>query len=153
MRFAPLPFSSPPAGPEQREEAVMSSAVQSLNEVTRGTVDFYRQAIQLLQEAQVPFLVGGAYAFERYTSIARHTKDLDVFIRPDDCPRFLKSFADAGYYTELTFSHWLAKAYRDDDFIDAIFSSGNALATVDDGWFAHAVESEVFGEPVLLCPA
>jgi len=114
---------------------------------------FYHEALAVLQASGTPFLVGGAYALVYYTGIARHTKDLDVFIRPDDCPRFLKTFADAGYYTELTFSHWLAKAYRDDDFIDAIFSSGNALATVDDGWFAHAVESEVFGEPVLLCPA
>src|SRR5256885_9825468 len=96
---------------------------------------FYLAALHSLRRSGIDFLVGGAYALERYTGIARHTKDLDVFIRPDDCPRFLKTFADAGYYTELTFSHWLAKAYRDDDFIDAIFSSGNALATVDDGWF------------------
>ena len=32
----------------------------------------------------MPFLVGGAYAFERYTGIARHTKDFDLFIHPRD---------------------------------------------------------------------
>ena len=29
----------------------------------------------------MPFLVGGAYAFARYTGIERHTKDFDVFVR------------------------------------------------------------------------
>src|SRR5205085_362129 len=39
-----------------------------------------------------------------------------------------------------------------DSFIDIIFSSGNGLATVDEGWFSYAVKADVFGEPVLLCP-
>ena len=30
---------------------------------------------------EVPFLVGGAYAFAHYTGIVRHTKDLDLFVR------------------------------------------------------------------------
>ena len=34
-----------------------------------------------------------------------------------------------------------------------IYSSGNAVAEVDDDWFAHAVDEEVLGVPVKLCPA
>jgi hypothetical protein len=33
-----------------------------------------------------------------------------------------------------------------------IFSSGNGVARVDDGWFVHAVEGRVFDTVVLLCP-
>ena len=33
-----------------------------------------------------------------------------------------------------------------------IFNSGNALGEVDEGWFDHAVEAEVLGIPVKLCP-
>ena len=40
-----------------------------------------------------PFLVGGAYAFARYTGIERHTKDFDVFVRPRDFDRALDAFA------------------------------------------------------------
>ena len=36
-----------------------------------------------------PFLVGGAYAFARYTGIERFTKDFDVFVRPEDLDRLL----------------------------------------------------------------
>jgi len=32
-------------------------------------------------------MVGGAYAFARYTGIVRHTKDFDVFLRPADRDR------------------------------------------------------------------
>jgi hypothetical protein len=117
------------------------------------TCAFYREAMRILQEAGVPFLVGGAYALHRYADIERHTKDMDVFVRPDDCRVALNALAAAGCRTELTFPHWLGKAHRDDDFIDVIFSSGNGLANVDDQWFEHAVAGEVLGVAARLVPA
>jgi hypothetical protein len=109
--------------------------------------------MRALDEAGVPFLVGGAYALHRYAGIERHTKDFDVFVRPGDCRRALGALAAMGCRTELAFPHWLGKAYRDGDFIDVIFSSGNALAPVDDAWFEHAVTAEVLGGPARLVPA
>lgn len=101
----------------------------------------------------MPFLVGGAYAFERYTGIARHTKDLDVFIREPDCEAALAALTADGCHGEVPFPHWLAKAYCGDHFVDLIFSSGNGLAPVDDAWFEHAVDETVLGIPVKLVPA
>lgn len=92
------------------------------------TADFYRSALRALVDAGVPFLVGGAYSLERYVGIARHTKDFDLFVRPRDCERALDALQAMGCATDLTFSHWLGKAFRGDDFIDVIFSSGNGLA-------------------------
>jgi hypothetical protein len=114
---------------------------------------FYRHAIQALREARLPFLIGGAYALAFYTGIIRHTKDLDVFVRPEDAARTLDHLATMGCRTELTFSHWLGKAYWGDDFVDVIFSSGNGIVRVDDAWFAHAPSGDVLGETVRLCPA
>jgi hypothetical protein len=105
-----------------------------------------------LRTAGVPALVGGAFALERYTEIARDTKDLDVFVRPADCQRALDVFAAAGYQTELTFPHWLGKVLAGDQVVDVIFSSGNGIAEVDDLWFEHGVEAEMLGVPVKLCP-
>src|SRR5690349_35967 len=102
------------------------------------TLEFYRAAQALLQKAGIPFLVGGAFALEFYTGIWRATKDFDVFVRGDDCPRILELFAAKGYRTETPFPHWLAKVHRQDDFVDVIFSSGNGVARVDDEWFEHA---------------
>jgi hypothetical protein len=110
----------------------------------------YRKALGRMLESGVPFLVGGAYAYARYTGIERYTKDFDVFVRPDDVDRLLAVLAGAGLRTERTFKHWLAKAYGGDDFLDLIYSSGNGVARVDDDWFRHGVEGQVLGYDVRL---
>jgi hypothetical protein len=117
-----------------------------------GTRAFYSEALRTLNESGVPFLVGGAYAFERYTGIARHTKDLDVFVRPADARRILDVLAGAGYHVELTYPHWLGKAFCSGDFVDVIFGAGNGVALVDDGWFDHAVDAVLFDQAVRLSP-
>ena len=47
----------------------------------RATVEFYLQAMKILDRSGVPYLVGGAYALACYTGIVRHTKDFDTFMR------------------------------------------------------------------------
>ena len=113
---------------------------------------FYCRSLRTLVDAQIPFLVGGAYAYERYTGIARHTKDFDVFLRRRDARRALAALAAAGYQTELTFPHWLGKAFSGEYFVDIIYGAGNGVANVDDLWFRHAVEETVFDVAVNLVP-
>ena len=117
------------------------------------SIRFYREALAILTEAGVPHLVGGAYAYARYTGIERHTKDFDIFIRKEDFERAAQAFEAAGYRSELTFPHWLGKAFKGDDFVDLIYSAGNGVAAVDDRWFEHAVKDQVFGVDTLLIPA
>lgn len=124
----------------------------SLRPAERCTQEFYCAVLRALACAEVPFLVGGTYAVERYTGVARPTKDLDLFVHPRDCDRALAVLADAGYQTEMAFSHWLGKVKCGEDVIDLIFSSGNGVAEVDDAWFEHAERGEVLGMPVLVCP-
>lgn len=131
--------------------------MQQLNEQAQSTLDeptraFYCESLRILIDAGVQFLVGGAYAFQHYTGIERHTKDFDIFVRPEDCERTLQLLAGAGCDTELTFPHWLGKAYNGDAFVDVIFSSGNGVARVDDDWFARSVEATVLDIPARLCP-
>jgi hypothetical protein len=117
------------------------------------TQAYYRHAMRVMNEAGVEFLVGGAYAFARYTGIVRHTKDFDVFLREGDLDKALAALSRAGFRTERTFPHWLAKAWRADDFVDLIYSSGNGIAVVDELWFQHATAGEVLGVPCRLIPA
>ena len=120
---------------------------------TPEKAELYRNALDMLNRSGVPYMVGGTYAFQYYAGIARSTKDFDIFVRPRDVPRVLDVLTRSGFKTEMAFSHWLAKAYHADKFIDVIFSSGNAVAEVDDEWFAHAVDEQVLGASVRLCPA
>ncbi len=114
--------------------------------------DFFRRALTALASAGVPFLIGGAYALERYTGVCRDTKDIDVFIKRRDCGQTLGVLANTGFEIELTDANWLAKAFDGDYYLDIIFNSGNGLCPVDEGWFEHATADEVLGLPVKLCP-
>lgn len=121
--------------------------------LAESSIRFYRHALAILKDAEIPHLVGGAYAFARYTGIERHTKDFDVFIKEEDFGRAAWAFQKAGYRSELTFPHWIGKAFHNEDFVDLIFSAGNGVAVVDDRWFEHAVKDRVFGVDVELIPA
>jgi hypothetical protein len=123
-----------------------------LDELDPTISAFYREAITTLQQAGLPFLVGGAYALQHYTGVTRHTKDFDVFVLPKDCPAVLRVFGAKGYATDLTFPHWLGKVYSPEAFLDVIFSSGNGLVEVDAAWFDHAPLGMVMGYPVRLAP-
>lgn len=133
--------------------ATLTATSKMTDMLSEETIEFYRQAMRVFDESGVPFLVGGAYAFARYTGIERHTKDFDVFVKPEDFDRALEALGGQGWKTERTFEHWLGKAYNGEDFVDVIFSSGNGVARVDDLWFEHAVEGRVLDRPVLLVPA
>ncbi len=117
-----------------------------------ATLTFYKTALHALAAAGVPFMVGGGFAFSRYTGIARYTKDLDVFVRPQDSEWALGTIATTGYRTEMIAPHWLGKAFCDQAFIDIMFSSGNGVAVVDDEWLEHARQATLFEVGVRLCP-
>jgi hypothetical protein len=125
----------------------------NLKEFAPATFSFYCNAIDILQAARVPFLVGGAYALSYYTGIVRHTKDFDVFLRSAHMRKALDAFQVAGYPSRMVFTHWLGKACNGNDFVDLICCSGNGMCPVDNGWFDHAQEGEVFGATVHIAPA
>jgi len=114
--------------------------------------DFYRRVMESLNDAGLPFLVGGGFALGHYTAVQRDTKDFDIFVRREEYDPIMKVLAQAGFDTELTFPHWLGKASCQHGYVDVIFNSGNGVAYVDDGWFKHATPGQVFGVDVLLCP-
>jgi hypothetical protein len=120
---------------------------------TAEAEQFYAQALRLLQEAGVPFMVGGAYAMREYADIYRDTKDLDVFCKPGDYPALLRALSDAGYQIELTDATWLAKAFHKGHYVDVIFNSGNHLSPVDDTWLDNATSIEILDCKVKLVPA
>jgi hypothetical protein len=119
-----------------------------------NTQEFYRRVMATLTEHELPFLVAGAYALRHHTGISRQTKDLDLFVKRDDIEQVLSTLEQAGFRTELTFSHWLGKVYDDNssEFIDIIFSSGNGVATVDDDFFTHAPHGSCFDVTIRWCP-
>ena len=113
--------------------------------------DFHRRSVAALQDANVPFLIGGAYVVEVYAGVSRRTKDFDLYVRPDHVRAAMDALARAGYKAEMTFPHWLAKAGHGQDCVDLIFRAGNGLCEVDDSWFERAHDDELLGLRVKLC--
>jgi hypothetical protein len=142
----------PVAHVEPNKENSMKNDLATLEQFAPQTYHFYRHVMDLFRDARLPFLVGGAYAFGYYTGITRHTKDFDLFVRATDSRRALDILTAADYQTELTFTHWLGKAFHQDDFVDLIYGSGNGLCPVDDAWFEHAVEGAVLDTSASLVP-
>jgi predicted nucleotidyltransferase len=119
--------------------------------VKGGRDEFHRKSMATLQDASVPFLIGGSYVVEAYAGVSRRSKDFDLYVRPHHVDAAIEALARAGYRTERTFPHWLAKAGCGRDYIDLIFRAGNGLCDVDDSWFERAQNDELLGLHVKLC--
>jgi len=121
--------------------------------IPRETLDLYRSVLGGLLERDVPFLVGGAYALHRHTGLERHTRDLDLFVLRETLPRIASAAREMGLEAVEFSPHWLWKITTEAGYVDLIYGSGNGAAPMDEEWFTHSVEGEVFGMPVRLVPA
>lgn len=129
-----------------KEDSAPSSAAN-------GQHTFYRDVLNLINDSQIPYLVGGGYALDHYIGTVRSSKDLDLVLQPAHAMAVLKLCSAHGYRTELCFPHWLGKIFGDHDVVDIIFSSGNGICKVDNDWFAYSVPGEILSITVKLCPA
>jgi putative nucleotidyltransferase-like protein len=132
---------------------VVNERLRASIDVAPRTAAFYEHVISALEGEGLPFMLGGAFAFEVYTDIGGRTKDLDLFLHPRDVKAAMAALNRRGYDTEMKARHWLGKINSGGDFVDVIFGSGNGLAVVDDAWFEHARPAEVLGHEVRLIPA
>ncbi|HEY5894651.1 MAG TPA: nucleotidyltransferase family protein [Chthoniobacterales bacterium] len=114
--------------------------------------DFYHRILDVLEAADIDFLVGGAFALRAYTGVERDTKDFDLMLRPRDVENALSVCRQAGLRADYTFTHWIAKVHLGEHFIDLIYRAGNGLCEVDDGWFDASRDAEVMGRKLRLCP-
>lgn len=113
---------------------------------------FYTEALRLLVQSEIPFLLSGTYALTAYTGIVRPTKDLDVFCKAGDYPKILAFFQERGYTTAVEDERWIAKVHQGGRFFDVIFNMSNATVPITDEWFAGARTIEVFGVEAKITP-
>jgi hypothetical protein len=112
----------------------------------------YRVALTALNESGITYAVGATFARHAYTGIWRRTKDLDIFIKPEDLKTTLKALRDVGFETEVVAEHWLAKGYKGEHFVDIIFSNAHGHHPIDDRSFEGSQEGEVVGVKTYLIP-
>jgi predicted nucleotidyltransferase len=103
-------------------------------------LDAMKKAGGVLNEAGVPFVLGGGLAcWARGAPKTEH--DVDFLVKPEDAERAQEALAHAGMRAETPPEGWLLKAYDDGVLIDLIFDPQDG--PIDDGTFARAEELEV----------
>ena len=112
----------------------------------------YLEALAAMERAGVEYLLGGALALNAHTGIWRDTKDLDLFIRPEDGERALQALRDAGFRCEIVYESWLGKAWKGDVFVDLIWRNANGLFPVRDPWFEGAPSLGILGREAPVLP-
>jgi predicted nucleotidyltransferase len=100
-----------------------------------------KKAAGVLQQANVPFLLGGGLAvWARGGPQTEH--DVDLYLREEDADRALEALAAAGFRTERPPEGWLVKAYGDEGtLVDLIFEPSGGK--IGDEEFERAEELEV----------
>ncbi len=114
--------------------------------------EFFRQVLEVLNSTGIQFAVGSAFARYFYTSIWRRTKDLDIFLKPDDLRMALDALSVAGFSTSIEYRHWLAKARSGPYFVDLIFGTGHGQYVVDKESFIGSQRADILGVNVLIYP-
>ncbi len=111
----------------------------------------FRRWLEIMRETGVPYALGGAYAHYAITGVWRDSKDLDLFLRPQDVRQALDAFAKAGFRTELRDPHWLAKVHSPPHLLDLLFAARHMTRLrITDGWLRSSLAARFLGVPTRL---
>ncbi len=105
----------------------------------------FREVLAIFEKENLPYAVAGAFALREHTGICRYTKDLDIFLSAGNAARALQLLQTHGFECEVRDPVWLAKAHRDDFFVDLITGMSNGVFAVDESWIDRSHPAEVVG--------
>jgi hypothetical protein len=115
--------------------------------------ELYRNVLTVMNDCRVPYVVSGAFALHEHTGIWRDTKDLDLFLCAHHMPSALRCLERGGYQLEVRDPVWLAKAWKDEYFVDLITGMSNAVIRVDETWIDRGQPSKVLDVPTRILRA
>jgi hypothetical protein len=117
----------------------------------------YRQVIQAARARRLSFALGGAFAVATYTGFWRNTKDLDLYVLPQDREAAIEVVTSSGlsdYYEQQPYDRsWIYRSHREGVIVDIIWAMANQARQIDRTWFKRGPEVEIRGEAVRILPA
>lgn len=109
------------------------------------------ETIAALDRGEVEYLLMGGIA-SSCLGRERWTHDIDLFTRPAEAGRALRTLAASGFDTEETYPEWLFKAQKDGQVVDIIFRSAGDVM-VDDEMVRRAPAVQFMRRTVRTVPA
>jgi len=104
------------------------------------TWSVYDRVMQAVEQASIPFAVGGAFAFASYTQICRDTKDLDLYVLPQCRQPMIDAITAAGmqdYFDTRPYDrNWIYRSTDGSVIVDAIWAMANGRAQADEWWLS-----------------
>jgi hypothetical protein len=116
----------------------------------------YKCVLDRAIREQVPFALGGGLAVGVYTGKGRYTKDLDLYILPEQREWAINVVSQCGlqdyYETKPYDRNWIYRAHDGDVIVDSIWAMANRRAEVDLGWLERGPEIDMFGQKFRVIP-
>jgi predicted nucleotidyltransferase len=122
----------------------------------QGQWPIYLDVIREARARGINFAIGGGFAVEHYTVHRQSTKDIDLYVLPEDRERMIAVVTDCGlkdYYTVESYDRkWIYRSHNGDTIVDVIWAMPNRRAEVDPLWLTRGPEVDLQGERVRMLP-
>src|SRR4051794_10534791 len=106
---------------------------------------------------EIPFALGGGLALGYYTGHLRRSKDLDIYIGPEEKDRIKGIMTSCGmedYHDRCPYDRgWIYRGHQDGIIVDAIWAMANRRTYVDERWMSAGQCIQLFGESFRVIPA
>jgi len=116
----------------------------------------YEQVVAEAGARGISFAFGGAFAAAVYKGKWRDTKDMDLYVVPEDREEMVEVLTVCGmrdYYDLLPYDRkWIYRGYLDGVIVDVIWAMANQRASVDLRWIETGPQVEFGGEMIRVVP-
>lgn len=106
------------------------------------------ETVEAMEEAGIPYLFIGGIA-SGGLGRPRSTRDIDLFVKPEDAEVALRALAKRGFRTEKTDPSWLYKGFKEDILVDVIFRSKGEIY-LDREMYQRMITAEYHGKSLRL---
>jgi len=125
--------------------------------ISEENIKTFQRALEALNAAEIPYVVGGAFAMHYYSGVWRNTNDLDVYLPREYLPRAIRALSSAGFrdYGQMAAGdrEWIYHAVDHGVLVDLIWQTPHHLSSVDQSMYDRGPSGTFVDIPVRFIPA
>jgi hypothetical protein len=134
---------------------VVALSTEWSRSIPDGEWEIYQKVIDDARQSGIPFALGGAFAVAAYTGLWRNTKDLDLYVTPQNRDRMIQVLSRYGfsdYFETHSYDRWwIYRGFKEGMIVDIIWAAANHRTQVQDSWISGP-EVEVRARRVRVLP-